>query len=606
MTLNSLGALDCIVEIADRFESAWRQGLRPRIEAFLDEGPPAHRAELLHDLLRIELELRRERGESPDVDEYAGRFPLDRELVDAAFSNQSDQSGLPRSDEPPSLEATMPIVPGYRFVRLVGVGGFSEVWLAEDENLFHRPVALKMIRARTPPEKRRILLDALRSEAELLVSVHHPNLVQVLRWLDSPEEAGLVLQYIPGGSLADRLGREGPLDWRSAARYVADVAEGLVAAHRAGIIHRDVKPANILWDSENDEAVLTDLGVGARLGEPASTGGTIPYMAPEAFQGRTSPTLDVYGLAATLFTLVTGQKPFSGTTISELCHQVNQGLPDPDPRCDGLPEPLERIVRRGLAADPELRPGLEEFVRTLRGTLNQLLADSLMMKPRPPVDDATTERVPGAALEPSPVTTEPEISPHPPVDLRLIVSRQVGPNKFVAIAATREPAEVLATRDMKKVPPPPNQVRLRTGDRVRIEAVCDRHGFITVFNVGPTGNLSLLYPDEPQPAGTFTAPILRANQTLQVMDVELTPPAGRERLFAVWSRQPLPLRLERLQSLVESKGKRTPTSRPYVATRDMKRVQQSVEGLPPEDWKAVSVQLDHAPREPDPGDGSPA
>jgi serine/threonine protein kinase len=603
MTLNSLGALDRIVEIADRFESAWRRGLRPRIEAFLDEGPPAHRAELLHDLLRIELELRRERGESPHLDEYAGRFPLDRELVDAAFSNRTDGSGSSRSDEPPSAEATMPIVPGYRFVRLVGVGGFSEVWLAEDENLFHRLVALKMIRARTPPEKRRILLDALRSEAELLVSVHHPNLVQVLRWLDSPEEPGLVLQYVPGGSLADRLGNDGPLDWQAAARYVADVAEGLVAAHRAGIIHRDIKPANILWDSENDEAVLTDLGVGARLGEPASTGGTIPFMAPEAFQGRISPALDVYALAATLFTLVAGEKPFAGTTIAELCHQVSQGLPDPDPRCMEMPESLEQIVRQGLAADPEQRPSLEDFVRTLRGTLNQLLADSLMMKPRPAGPDATTEQEPGVEPEPSPATTEPEVSSHPPVDLRLIVSRQVGPNKFVAIAATRDPSEVLATRDMKKVPPPPNQVRLRTGDRVRIEAVSDRHGFITVFNVGPTGNLSLLYPDEPQPGGTFTAPIVRANQTLQVMDVEMTPPAGRERLFAVWSRQPLPLRLDRLRSLVESKGKRTPTSRSYVATRDMNRVQQSVEGLPPEDWKAVSVELEHEPCPPDPGEG---
>ena len=223
----------------------------------------------------------------------------------------------------------MPIVPGYRVVRLLGSGGFSEVWLAEDENLFNRPVALKMIRARTPPEKRRILLQALRSEAELLVSVRHPNLVQILRWLESQEDPGLVLQFIPGGSLADRLEREGPLDWREAARYVADVAEGLVAVHARGIIHRDVKSANILWDSENDEAILTDLGVSVRLGEPTGPGGTIPYMAPEAFEGRISPALDVYGLAATLFTLVTAEKPFSGTTIVELCRQVRRGLPDP-------------------------------------------------------------------------------------------------------------------------------------------------------------------------------------------------------------------------------------------------------------------------------------
>ena len=134
---------------------------------------------------------------------------------------------------------------------------------------------------------------------------------------------------------------------------------------------------------------------------------------------------------------------------------------------------------------------------------------------------------------------------------------------------------------MRRVPPPPEQVRLWTGDRVRVEAVSNRHGFITVFNVGPTGNLSLLYPDQPGQGGTFMAPIARANQTLHVQDVEMTPPAGRERLFAVWSRQPLPLRLDRLQGLVETTSKKSPASRPYVATRDMKRVQQSVEQLDP-------------------------
>jgi hypothetical protein len=150
-----------------------------------------------------------------------------------------------------------------------------------------------------------------------------------------------------------------------------------------------------------------------------------------------------------------------------------------------------------------------------------------------------------------------------------------------------------ATRDMRRVPPRPDQVRLRTGDRVRIEFLSNRPGFFVVFNIGPTGNLSLLYPEEPEASGTFTAPMIRANQALQVHDVEMMPPIGRERLFAVWTRQPLPLRLDRLFSLAEGQGKKAPPSRPYAATRDMKRVQQSVERLDPHDWKAVSVELHH-------------
>jgi serine/threonine protein kinase len=605
MTPDSFEAVDRIVLIADRFESAWRRGLRPRIESFLDDAPQAHRAELLHNLLRLEVLIRREAGESPRTDEYAERFPRDRELIDAALASRSDELESIRPGSHRSLDPTLPVVPEFRVVRLLGSGGFSEVWLAEDEALFHRPVALKMIRARTPPQKRRALLETLRREAEMLVSVRHPNLVQVLRWLDSPDDPGLVLQYIPGGSLADRLEREGPLDWQAATRYVADVAEGLVAVHGRGIIHRDVKPANILWDSENDEAVLTDLGVGARLGASNGLGGTIPFMAPEAFEGRISPALDVYGLAATLFTLITGEVPFSGTTIDALCQQVEQGLPETDPRCAGMPGSLERIIRQGLDAEAGRRSELAEFARILRGTLNQLLADALTMRPRPTAHDATTDPEPGDAPVPAPPTTEPDNSLHPPTELRLIVNRQIGANKFVSVAATRAAAERIATRDMRKVPRPPEQVRFRTGDRVRIEAVCNRPGFLTVFNVGPTGNLSLLYPDESELGGTFPAPPVRPNQTLQIHDVEMTPPAGRERLFAVWSRRPLPLRLDRLQSLVETKGKKTPASRPYVATRDMKRVRQSVEGLPADDWTAVSVELEHVSPEPDPRDKSP-
>ena len=595
---NSLDGLEQVVEIADRFEAAWRQGLRPRIEDFLEAAPEGLRAEVLHDLLSIELELRRQGGESPGRDEYRERFPIDRGLVDEVFASGSESAGGPaaRSGPEPSLGWTMPVVPGYQIVRLLGSGGFSEVWLAEDLNLFQRPVALKMIKHRTVPDQRRSALLALRNEAELLVRVRHPNLVQVLGWVDSELDPVLVLQYVPGGSLADRLKREGRLDWQAATRYVADVAEGLLAVQARGIVHRDVKPANILWDPEIDEALLTDLGVGVRLAEPTGLGGTIPYMAPEAFDGQVSPALDVYGLAATLFTLVSGERPFPGPTIADLRLQVMQGLPEPDPRCVGLPEPLERIVRAGLSAEPQSRPSLEDLVATLRGALNQLLVDALAHKMPAPGPEATTEVAPEATTEePDQSTTEPEPPRVPAVMVRLIVSRQTSPNAFVPIAATAALREPPATRDMKRVPPPPEQVRLRTGDRVRIEVVADRPGYLTVFNIGPTGNLSLLYPDESLRGVVFAAPIVPANRTVQVLDVEMTPPAGRERLFAVWTRMPLPLALDRLQSLVEPTGKKSLASRPYVATRDMKRVRQSIEQLRPEDWHAVVLELEQVP-----------
>jgi hypothetical protein len=228
-----------------------------------------------------------------------------------------------------------------------------------------------------------------------------------------------------------------------------------------------------------------------------------------------------------------------------------------------MPEPLERLIRAGLAARPEYRPGLGEFVRALRGALNLLLADTLAPAPREGDGPA-------------------------PVRLRLTVSRQVDRDTFVPVAATRsEPERVL--RDLKRVPPPPGRVSLCTGDRVRLDVEADRAGFVTVFNVGPGGNLNLLYPAE-APAGAAPPP-LEANRPLNILDVELTPPAGRERVFALWSREPLPLRLDELYSLA-GQGE-VPGSGPYRATRDMVRVQQSLARLRPEDRHAVVLELDH-------------
>jgi len=230
----------------------------------------------------------------------------------------------------------------------------------------------------------------------------------------------------------------------------------------------------------------------------------------------------------------------------------------------------------------------------LRGTLNQLLVDTITMSARPARPGHTTEVATGAKPKPfGGPTTEPEPQQQASVDLRLIVSRQVNPYSYVPVAATHpQPRPGRVTRDMKKVPPSPDQVRLRTGDRVRIEVGSDQPGFLTVFNVGPTGTLNLLYPEFDHQHASPSQPI-EPNRPLHIIDVEMTPPAGRERLFAVWTLQPLPLRLDQLHSLVAGKSGESPTSRPYVATRDMKRVQQSVQQLRPEEWHAVVLELDH-------------
>jgi serine/threonine protein kinase len=447
--------------------------------------------------------------------------------------------------------------------RLLGSGSFGEVWLADDLHL-GRPVALKMLRV--PPRSVGHSLAVLRNDARLLAAMRHPNVVQVHAWRHTAAADGerpcLVLQYVAGGSLADRVKRDGPLSWPLAGRYIADVAEGLLHVHSRGIIHRDVKPANILWDPEADEALLTDFGLSAYLAEAGSTAGTPHYMAPEAFHGCVAPALDVYGLAASLFYLVTGTVPFPCDTLDDLLLHIERGLPEPDWRCAGLPADLERLIREGLAAQPERRPELGAFAAALRGSLNLLLADTLTL--------------PSAGEKPA-----------APVNLRLIVSRQVDRSRFVPVAATKPPSERFL-RDLQRVPPSPDQVLLRTGDRVRLEVLADQPGFVVVFNVGPTGNLNLLYPIGTDGGKT---PRLEANRPLHILDVELTPPAGRERLVAIWSREPLPLQLEELLGLAE-RDEALP-SVAYRATRDMVRVQQSLRTIRPEDRRTLVLELGH-------------
>jgi hypothetical protein len=144
---------------------------------------------------------------------------------------------------------------------------------------------------------------------------------------------------------------------------------------------------------------------------------------------------------------------------------------------------------------------------------------------------------------------------------------------------------------MKRVPRPPARVSLQTGDVVRIEVLSTRPGHLVVFNVGPSGGLNLIHPEDPSRV-SLGSPV-EADRPIRIGDVEMTPPKGREPLFAVWSRDPLDLRLDVLHALARGEAA-TPAPPPLdVATRDMKRVRRAVDRIAPEDWSAVVLELDH-------------
>jgi hypothetical protein len=456
-----------------------------------------------------------------------------------------DPSSSPDSDLPD------PFPSDFRVRALLGEGTFGKVWLADDLHL-GIPVALKTLRVGTSPTA----LAALRNEARLLAQLLHPNIVRVYSWRQAGPEHYLVLQYVAGGSFEARVKGGEQFTWRQAARYIADVGEALQQVHARGIVHRDIKAANILWDPDKDEALLTDFGVAGRLTDRTTAAGTPLFMAPEAFEGQATPAGDVYGLGATLFHLATGEAPFPAGTRADLLRRIRQGLPDPDPRCRALPAPIERLIRSALDALPERRPSLRDFVATLRGSLNQLLADALSAAP--------------AGRQAAP-------------DLRIQVCRWLDDRTFAPVATTNAGAAGLS-RNMTVVPPSPERVILHTGDLVRVEVVADRDGYVTVFNIGPTGDLTLLYPEQPQ----GEAPLIHANRPVQILEVVMKPPTGTERLFAVWSRVPLPL--EKMLDLARGDEG---VSRSYRATRNMERVKQSMQQLRREDWHTVVLELDH-------------
>jgi serine/threonine protein kinase len=500
---------------------------------------------------------------TPELIADGARLTQVAECLHAFGSSLRELSYLVEAHQPHAAARTPdwpdPFPGRYRVKELLGEGAFGRVWLAEDLSPLGRLVALKAVKLAGPAVVTQRALEGLRNEARVLAGISHPHVVHVYDWLQHGDDHYLVLQYVPGGSLAARLRAQGPFPWQQAARYAADVGEALLHVHAHGVIHRDVKPANVLWEPGADEAVLTDFGLSTRLAGKDLVAGTPLYMAPEAFRGQVTPAGDVYGLAATLFTLVAGEPPFPADNEDDLRARIDQGLSKHDPRFRAFPEPLEQLLRAALTAGPDRRSKLHTFVVGLRGVLNQLLADTLA-------------QAPGQGQRPA------------PVDLRLIVSRRQSDSTFAPVSTTHPQSPGL-TRDLKRVPPPPGQVRLRTGERVRLQVVTDRPGHVAVFNVGPTGNLNLLYPSGSD------APLVEAHQPLDLLDVELTPPAGRERVFAVWSQAPLPLRPEELLSLAgQPEG---PVSQPYHATRDMKRLQESVQRLPPNTWHAVVLELDH-------------
>lgn len=283
--------------------------------------------------------------------------------------------------------------PRYQRLERIAAGGMSDVFRATDTHLA-RTVAVKLLAGRfcADVEAQRRFVREGRAAARLSGEPHTITVYDVGEWAGRPY---IVMEYLPGGSLADLLRADEGVSAEQALRWVADAGQALDYAHARGVIHRDVKPGNLLVDADG-AVVVADYGIATAVGLDAVTLtgtvlGTAGYLAPEQAQGRPATAAsDRYGLAVVAYELLAGSRPFNGTSIAAgALAQLHDPLPPASGRNPQLPDTVDRVFERALAVDPASRfSSCGAFAAELRRSLasapaRQDAEPTLVVAPRP-------------------------------------------------------------------------------------------------------------------------------------------------------------------------------------------------------------------------------
>jgi predicted ATPase len=390
-------------ETIDRFVNDWRRGHRPGFEDYLPTDARL-RHPLLIELAHTELELRVKAGEPVRVEEYLAHYPqltadpdCAVELIAAEYQlRRAGEPGLtpgdylqrfpqyraqlperlaretlaapPAAPAPEQSEAAVPEVAGYEVLAPLGRGGMGVVYKARQLSL-NRLVALKFLPAECAGDP--AWLQRFRSEGRTASALNHPHICTIY---DSGQSAGrpfLSMELIEGRTLKNLAERRPCI--AELARLVGQAARALAAAHAAGVVHRDVKPENLMVRDDGIVKVL-DFGLarqlptdGGRGSEPGGFLGTPLYMAPEQARGEPMGTAgDVFALGLVLYELATGQHPFLAESELGVLHAIATVTPPPPSRLNPeVPAELDALVQQMLAKDARLRPTAAEVAEAL-------------------------------------------------------------------------------------------------------------------------------------------------------------------------------------------------------------------------------------------------